>query len=84
MRNAMSTYYLSLITRVLLFDQVHLLKLSSLSPELERINESVYRLPVSDGDIKRLQSLNRSWAAHIAHLTERFRYQDTFDITLPQ
>lgn len=52
--------------------KVHLLKLSSLSPELERINESVYRLPVSDGDVKRLQSLNRSWAAHIAHLTERF------------
>lgn len=54
--------------------QVHLLKLSSLSPELERVNELVYRLPVSDRDVKRLQSLNRTWAAHSAHLTERFRY----------
>ncbi|CAJ1078482.1 nesprin-1 [Xyrichtys novacula] len=52
--------------------KVHLLKLSSLSPDLERVNELVYRLPVSDKDVKRLQSLNRSWAAHTAHLTERF------------
>lgn len=54
--------------------QVHLLKLSSLSPDLERVNELVYRLPVSDRDVKRLQSLNRAWATHSAHLTERFRY----------
>ncbi|XP_031731325.1 nesprin-1 isoform X8 [Anarrhichthys ocellatus] len=52
--------------------KVYLLKLSSLSPDLERVNESVYRLPVSDRDVKRLQSLNRAWAAHSAHLTERF------------
>ncbi|XP_029965559.1 nesprin-1 isoform X1 [Salarias fasciatus] len=52
--------------------KVHLLKLSSLSPDLERVNELMYRLPVSDRDVKRLQSLNRSWAAHCAHLTERF------------
>ncbi|XP_074471039.1 nesprin-1-like isoform X4 [Sebastes fasciatus] len=52
--------------------KVHLLKLSSLSPDLERVNELVYRLPVSDRDVKRLQSLNRAWAAHTAHLTERF------------
>ncbi|XP_027140369.1 nesprin-1 isoform X4 [Larimichthys crocea] len=52
--------------------KVHLLKLSSLSPDLERVNELVYRLPVSDRDVKRLQSLNRAWAAHSAHLTERF------------
>lgn len=57
-----------------IFDQVHLLKLSSLSPDLERINELVYRLPVSDSDVKRLQSLNRNWAVHTAHLNERFRY----------
>ncbi|XP_063352154.1 nesprin-1 isoform X7 [Pelmatolapia mariae] len=50
----------------------HLLKLSSLSPDLERVNEMVYRIPVSDRDIKRLQSLNRAWATHSAHLTERF------------
>lgn len=52
--------------------KVHLLKLSSLSPDLERVNELVYRLPVNDRDVKRLQSLNRAWAAHSAHLTERF------------
>ncbi|XP_037304616.2 nesprin-1 isoform X8 [Pungitius pungitius] len=52
--------------------RVYLLKLSSLSPDLERVNESVYRLPVSDRDVKRLQSLNRAWAAHSAHLSERF------------
>uniref|UniRef100_A0A3P8TBY5 Spectrin repeat containing nuclear envelope protein 1 n=1 Tax=Amphiprion percula TaxID=161767 RepID=A0A3P8TBY5_AMPPE len=51
--------------------KVHLLKLSSLSPDLERVNELVYRLPVSDRDVKRLQSLNRAWATHSAHLTER-------------
>lgn len=55
-------------------NQVHLLKLSSLSPDLERINELVYRLPVSDSDVKRLQNLNRNWASHTAHLNERFRY----------
>lgn len=55
-------------------NQVHLLKLSSLSPDLERINELVYRLPVSDSDVKRLQNLNRNWAAHTAHLNERLRY----------
>ncbi|TNN68504.1 Nesprin-1 [Liparis tanakae] len=52
--------------------KVYLLRLSSLSPDLERVNESVYRLPVSDRDVKRLQSLNRAWATHSAHLTERF------------
>uniref|UniRef100_A0A3B4YE87 Spectrin repeat containing nuclear envelope protein 1 n=1 Tax=Seriola lalandi dorsalis TaxID=1841481 RepID=A0A3B4YE87_SERLL len=53
-------------------NNIHLLKLSSLSPDLERVNELVYRLPVSDRDVKQLQSLNRAWAAHCAHLTERF------------
>ncbi|XP_026197444.1 nesprin-1 isoform X3 [Anabas testudineus] len=52
--------------------KVHLLELSSLSPDLERVNELVYRLPVSDRDVKRLQSLNRAWSTHSAHLTERF------------
>ncbi|KAG7255824.1 hypothetical protein CRUP_009519 [Coryphaenoides rupestris] len=52
--------------------KVHLLKLSSLSPDLERLNELAYRLPLSDRDMKRLQGLNRSWASHSAHLTERF------------
>lgn len=61
-------------TNLITLNQVHLLKLSSLSPDLERINELVYRLPVSDSDVKRLQNLNRNWAAHTAHLNERFRY----------
>ncbi|XP_026174038.1 nesprin-1 isoform X1 [Mastacembelus armatus] len=52
--------------------KIHLLKLSSLAPDLERVNELVYRLPVSDRDVKRLQGLNRAWAAHSAHLIERF------------
>jgi chromosome segregation ATPase len=49
-------------------------QLSSLSPDLERLNELAYRLPLSDRDMKRLQGLNRTWASHSAHLTERFRY----------
>ncbi|XP_055088334.1 LOW QUALITY PROTEIN: nesprin-1-like [Periophthalmus magnuspinnatus] len=52
--------------------KIELLKLSSLAADLERVNDLVYRLPVSDSDIKQLQSLNRSWTAHSAHLTERF------------
>ncbi|XP_027896443.1 nesprin-1 isoform X8 [Xiphophorus couchianus] len=52
--------------------KAQLLKLSSLSPDLERLNELVYRLPVSDRDVKRVQNLNRTWTAHSAHLTERF------------
>lgn len=58
-------------------DQVPLLKLSSLSPDLERVNELVYRLPVSDRDVNRLQSLNRTWTTQSAHLTERFRYSES-------
>ncbi|XP_077366762.1 nesprin-1 isoform X9 [Festucalex cinctus] len=47
-------------------------KLSSLSPDLERVNVLMYRLPVSDKDWKRLQTLNRAWASHSALLSERF------------
>uniref|UniRef100_A0A674A285 Spectrin repeat containing nuclear envelope protein 1 n=1 Tax=Salmo trutta TaxID=8032 RepID=A0A674A285_SALTR len=47
-------------------------KLSSHSPDLERVNELAYRLPLNDREIKRLQSLNRAWTSHSAHLTERF------------
>uniref|UniRef100_A0A8C7FN26 Spectrin repeat containing nuclear envelope protein 1 n=1 Tax=Oncorhynchus kisutch TaxID=8019 RepID=A0A8C7FN26_ONCKI len=47
-------------------------KLSSHSPDLERVNELAYRLPLNDREIKRLQSLNRAWTTHSAHLTERF------------
>ncbi|XP_077443053.1 nesprin-1 isoform X2 [Stigmatopora argus] len=47
-------------------------KLSSLSPDLERVNVVMYRLPLNDGDLKRLQGLNRAWASHSALLSERF------------
>ncbi|XP_057678025.1 nesprin-1 isoform X5 [Corythoichthys intestinalis] len=47
-------------------------KLSSLSPDLERVNVVMYRLPLNDGDLKRLQSLNRAWTSHSALLSERF------------
>lgn len=58
---------------IIMCPQAHLLELSSLSPDLERVNELMYRLPVSDRDVKRLQTLNRAWVTHSAHLTERFR-----------
>ncbi|XP_061756512.1 nesprin-1-like isoform X2 [Nerophis ophidion] len=47
-------------------------KLSSHSPDLERVNMLMYRLPVSDRDLKRLQSLNRAWTSHSVHLSEKF------------
>uniref|UniRef100_A0A8K9Y661 Spectrin repeat containing nuclear envelope protein 1 n=1 Tax=Oncorhynchus mykiss TaxID=8022 RepID=A0A8K9Y661_ONCMY len=47
-------------------------QLSSHSPDLERVNELAYRLPLNDREIKCLQSLNRAWTTHSAHLTERF------------
>lgn len=54
-----------------------MLKFSSMSPELERLNELGYRLPLNDSEIKRMQNLNRSWSTGSAQTTERFRY-DTF------
>jgi len=51
-----------------------MLKLSSLSPDLERLNELGYQLPLNDNEIKRLQNLNRSWSSDSAHIIERFRY----------
>ena len=40
-----------------------MLKFSSMAPELERVNELGYRLPLNDTEIKRMQSLNRGWAS---------------------
>lgn len=51
-----------------------MLKFSSMAPELERLNELGYRLPLNDAEIKRMQNLNRSWSAASAQTTERFRY----------
>lgn len=51
-----------------------MLKFSSMAPELERLNELGYRLPLNDSEIKRMQSLNRGWSTASAQTTERFRY----------
>ncbi|TSO25166.1 Nesprin-1 [Bagarius yarrelli] len=49
-----------------------MLKFSSMSSDLERLNELAYRLPLSDSEIKRMQNLNRNWATVSAETTERF------------
>ncbi|MCJ8736789.1 hypothetical protein PDJAM_G00016450 [Pangasius djambal] len=49
-----------------------MLKFSSMAPDLERLNELAYRLPLSDSEIKRMQNLNRNWATISAQTTERF------------
>ncbi|KAJ8270593.1 hypothetical protein GJAV_G00116870 [Gymnothorax javanicus] len=55
-----------------------MLKFSSLSPDLERLNELGYRLPLSDKEIKLLQNLNRTWSATSAQTTERFSKLQAF------
>lgn len=50
-----------------------MLKFSSMAPELERLNELGYRLPLNDSEIKSMQNLNRSWSTASAQTTERFR-----------
>uniref|UniRef100_A0A8C1U557 Spectrin repeat containing, nuclear envelope 1a n=1 Tax=Cyprinus carpio TaxID=7962 RepID=A0A8C1U557_CYPCA len=52
--------------------KTQMLKLSSLSPDLERLNELGYQLPLNDNEIKHLQNLNRSWSSNSAHTIERF------------
>uniref|UniRef100_A0A672NJW8 Nesprin-1-like n=1 Tax=Sinocyclocheilus grahami TaxID=75366 RepID=A0A672NJW8_SINGR len=49
-----------------------MLKFSSMAPDLERLNELGYRLPLNDSEIKRLQNLNRSCSTTSAQTTERF------------
>lgn len=51
-----------------------MLKFSSMAPDLERLNELAYRLPLSDSEIKRMQNLNRNWVTISAQTTERFRF----------
>lgn len=51
-----------------------MLQFSSTAPELERLNELGYRLPLSDAEIKSLQNLNRTWTTASTQTTERFRY----------
>ncbi|KAF4071108.1 hypothetical protein AMELA_G00281340 [Ameiurus melas] len=52
--------------------KIQMLNLSRLSPDLERLNNLGYRLPLNDQEIKNLQNLNRSWTSTSAHSTERF------------
>ncbi|XP_048062412.1 nesprin-1 isoform X1 [Megalobrama amblycephala] len=52
--------------------KTQMLKLSSHSPDLERLNELGYQLPLNDNEIKRLQNLNRSWSSNSARTIERF------------
>ncbi|XP_039537650.1 nesprin-1-like isoform X2 [Pimephales promelas] len=49
-----------------------MLKFSSMSPDVERLSELGYRLPLNDSEIKRMQNLNRSWSTTSAQTTERF------------
>ncbi|KAK7133089.1 hypothetical protein R3I94_015094 [Phoxinus phoxinus] len=52
--------------------KTQMLKLSSLSPDLERLNELGYQLPLNVNEIKHLQNLNRSWSSDSACVMERF------------
>lgn len=54
-----------------------MLKFSSMAPDLERLNELAYRLPLSDSEIKRMQNLNRNWTTISGQTTERFRFDCT-------
>ncbi|TRY83468.1 hypothetical protein DNTS_016212, partial [Danionella cerebrum] len=49
-----------------------MLKFSSMAPDLERMNDLGYKLPLNDSEIKRMQNLNRSWSCTSAQTTERF------------
>nr|KAF6462350.1 hypothetical protein HJG59_011373 [Molossus molossus] len=55
-----------------------MLKFSSMAPDLDRLNELGYRLPLSDKEIKRMQSLNRHWALISSQTTERFSKLQSF------
>ncbi|KAF5900062.1 nesprin-1-like isoform X2, partial [Clarias magur] len=52
--------------------KIQMLKLSRLSPDLERLNSLGYRLALNEQEIKNLQNLNRSWTSTSARSTERF------------
>uniref|UniRef100_A0A4W5LNC2 Uncharacterized protein n=1 Tax=Hucho hucho TaxID=62062 RepID=A0A4W5LNC2_9TELE len=49
-----------------------------MAPDLERLNELGYRLPLNDTEIKRMQNLNRSWSSANAQTTERFSKLQSF------
>ncbi|XP_021076993.1 nesprin-1 isoform X10 [Mus pahari] len=55
-----------------------MLKFSSLAPDLDRLNELGYRLPLNDKEIKRMQNLNRHWSLTSSQTTERFSKLQSF------
>ncbi|KAM4866179.1 nesprin-1 isoform 1-T1 [Thomomys bottae] len=55
-----------------------MLKFSSMAPDLDRLNELGYRLPLNDKEIKRMQNLNRHWSLTSSQTTERFSKLQSF------
>nr|XP_057913483.1 nesprin-1 isoform X8 [Doryrhamphus excisus] len=55
-----------------------MMNFSSMAPELERLNELGYRLPLNDSEIKSMQNLNRNWSGASAQTTERFSKLQSF------
>lgn len=55
-----------------------MLRFSSMAPDLDRLNELGYRLPLNDKEIKRVQSLNRHWSLTSSQTTERFSKLQSF------
>ncbi|OXB83748.1 UNVERIFIED_CONTAM: hypothetical protein H355_013103, partial [Colinus virginianus] len=55
-----------------------MLKFSSMAPDLDRLNELGYRLPLNDKEIKRIQNLNRQWSLISSQTTERFSKLQSF------
>ncbi|XP_062833321.1 nesprin-1 isoform X16 [Anolis carolinensis] len=55
-----------------------MLKFSSMAPDLDRLNELGYRLPLNDKEIKRMQNLNRNWSMISSQTTERFSKLQSF------
>ncbi|XP_041950505.1 nesprin-1 [Alosa sapidissima] len=49
-----------------------LLQLSGWCPDLERLNQLGFRLPLTDVHIKRMQRLNLRWNTHTAHTMEEY------------
>uniref|UniRef100_UPI00398E76DD nesprin-1 n=1 Tax=Pristiophorus japonicus TaxID=55135 RepID=UPI00398E76DD len=58
--------------------KVQMLRFSSTVPELDRLNELGYRLPLNDKEIKRMQTLNRHWSSICGQTTERFSKLQAF------
>ncbi|XP_038195664.1 nesprin-1 isoform X2 [Arvicola amphibius] len=55
-----------------------MLRFSSMAPDLDRLNELGYRLPLNDKEIKRMQNLNRQWSLMSSQTTERFSKLQSF------